>query len=320
MNKLQPASRLLQLRPLAGAKTIGQTLPRKTLWQSLLLACSALIFSSAAGNAQENPVLEVLLKTAPQSDGYPEYHLAEPTLPDKADKETHSKLLASLPSRKQSVEELMNARTVAPFVFRHAYTGNEGDDVRLHTVDVWFVARGKLDQVYSEEFAIQLFQENREASPPKVFTKEELLRRFIQEPMSNESFGFGRSTILEKVKVEAVSRLSISKTAESVTIAGMIEPRFNRDPEFPNRWLIDSNDSVGGQRESSGLYQHAGFYTKITTFQAAPDLLFVESHSVFEEPHAWFGGSASIKSKLPIVFQSTIRSFRRRLQTDSTDD
>jgi hypothetical protein len=284
-----------------------------------LLVSASLTIGSSASFAQNNPVLELLLNKHLQAESNSAYFLAEPTLPDNADKETHTKLLASLPSRKQSVEELISGRTVAPFVFRHTFKGNEGDEIRLHLVDIWFVARGKLNQVYSEEFAIQLFQENRGSRPPKVLTQTELLSRGIEEPKGNESYAFGRSTILDKVTVEAVSRVCISKTDESVIIAGMIDPRFTRDAEFPNRWLLDSIDSRGTAMELNGPCQNARFYTKITTFKAAPELLFIESHSVFEEPREWFGGSSSIKSKLPLVFQSTIRSLRRRLQADSAD-
>jgi hypothetical protein len=262
--------------------------------------------------AQDNPVFDLLIQHGVGADSNPELRLPLPTLQDHASKDVHQKILESLPARKQSIEELMSAKTVAPFVYQHSYRGDEDADTRLQAIDIWFVAAGKIDQVYNENFAIQLFQENHDVNKPRLLGAEELRHRGIEEIKTNESYGRGRGMILEKIVVEAVSRVCVSKTDESVIIAGMIEPRFNLDGEIPNRWYKTSNEA-GIDVSASSAYQKAGYYTKITTFQADSKLLFVESHSIFEEPRAWFNGSPTLKSKLPIVFQSEIRSFRRRL-------
>ena len=43
------------------------------------------------------------------------------------------------------------------------------------------------------------------------------------------------------------------------------------------------------------------------------DAMLIEYHVVFEEPEAWFQGANLLSSKLPLVIQDVVRSFRRKL-------
>ncbi|MES1213546.1 MAG: hypothetical protein ABUL64_03085, partial [Singulisphaera sp.] len=88
--------------------------------------------------------------------------------------------------------------------------------------------------------------------------------------------------------------------------------------QFPNSWSPLERDasgklSVGAAKAYSGL----GGYMKMTELVEPAGALFVECHIVFDEPEAWFHGKNFLRSKLPLVVQDNVRSFRRKLGKDS---
>ena len=60
-------------------------------------------------------------------------------------------------------------------------------------------------------------------------------------------------------------------------------------------------------------YAGLGGYIKVTGLHEPAGALLVECHAVFDEPQGWFDGKNLLRSKLPLVVQENVRTFRRKL-------
>jgi hypothetical protein len=125
---------------------------------------------------------------------------------------------------------------------------------------------------------------------------------------------FFESTLLDKVRLSLTTRNVKTQTGDSVLIASVVDPKFNQDTAFGNHWRpITIDDSgqrqVGAQRPYAGL----GSYVKLTRLVQPAGAIFVEYHVAFAEPEAWFHGANLLRSKLPIVAQDMVRTFRRNI-------
>jgi hypothetical protein len=95
-----------------------------------------------------------------------------------------------------------------------------------------------------------------------------------------------------------------------------VDPRFDNDRQFPNRWLPLARDEAGTQKLGQPHpYHAAGGYLKATRLHEPAGAVLVEYHLVFDEPAGWFSGANLLRSKLPIVCQDGVRRFRRRFAT-----
>jgi hypothetical protein len=98
---------------------------------------------------------------------------------------------------------------------------------------------------------------------------------------------------------------------ESVLVAAEVDPRFLGDPEFPNQW--QPIVGKGGARKfgQANPWSGAGFYMKITKLAEPAGAVLVEQHVIFVEPTGWFDGANLLRSKLPVVVQTSVRTLRR---------
>ena len=100
-------------------------------------------------------------------------------------------------------------------------------------------------------------------------------------------------------------------------VAMRIDPRFDDDGQFPNRWLPLERDEAGtaeAGHSRTPITRRADTSRRRGLHKPAGAVL-VEYHLAFDEPAGWFSGANLLRSKLPIVCQDGVRKFRRRLAT-----
>src|SRR5205823_3593968 len=127
-----------------------------------------------------------------------------------------------------------------------------------------------------------------------------------------ETYAYVVGSILDRVQVSSTNHAMVSRTKDSIVLAGRLDPRFNKDADFPNQWrpmtLKDDGKEALGPAQP---YEGAAMYIKLTRLHEPPGAVFVEFHQVFLEPKKWFDAPNMLKSKLPLVIQSEVRGFRK---------
>jgi hypothetical protein len=119
-------------------------------------------------------------------------------------------------------------------------------------------------------------------------------------------------SLLERVRISGTTRSIKTSTPQSVTIASVLDPRFDLDPEFSNSWRSIERDAAGRRQYGPPyVYNSLGSYVKATRLHEPEGALLIEYHVGFAEPEGWFHGANLLRSKLPIVAQETVRRFRR---------
>jgi hypothetical protein len=127
--------------------------------------------------------------------------------------------------------------------------------------------------------------------------------------------------ILNRVHLRGVGMALRERRDTSIIAALLLDDRLHDDKEFPNTWSPLERDaqgklSVGSAHPYSGL----GGYMKITSLSEPAGALFIECHIAFDEPEAWFNGKNFLRSKLPLVVQDNVRTFRRKLAKGAATD
>jgi len=122
-------------------------------------------------------------------------------------------------------------------------------------------------------------------------------------------------TLLDKVRLQATTESTRSRTAESNIAASFLDPRFASDPEYPNQWRPVTRDD-DGRRHLGSPQPYSGFggYAKATRLVEPAGAVLIEYHAAFAEPQDWFGGTNLLRSKLPILAQIIVRQLRRGME------
>src|SRR5262249_21631595 len=203
------------------------------------------------------------------------------------------------------------ASVVAPQIVKFRDIDADAADSRGRGIDLWFVAHGNLELLTTKDLQGQFGGGKNRVTSLK---DEELNKRDIKikaEEGLEETYLHAVASILDRVQVSATSHGMISRTKDSIVLATRLDPRFAKDAGFPNQWrsitLKDDKETLGSPQP----YDGAGMYMKLTRLHEPAGAVFVEFHQVFVEPKQWFDAPNMLKSKLPIVIQAEVRSFRK---------
>jgi hypothetical protein len=111
--------------------------------------------------------------------------------------------------------------------------------------------------------------------------------------------------------VSATRYALLTRKPASVVLACKVDPRFEKDAEYPNGWRSIERDAaaqlVYGPKQP---YSGAGFYVRITKLAKPAGAIFVEYHSAFWEPKGWFDGENLLRAKLPTIANHEVKQFR----------
>jgi len=228
-----------------------------------------------------------------------------PTMSDGLDAAEQRAVVLSLIRDDYSYQDFTRRSAVAPQRMRMRDVTSADDKTPIHSVDVWFVA-------YDDRLIGGLASAMKGMGTGKAITKEQLAKRGIEfDGSATESYRHVAFDFLEKCHLKATIRLACTRTEESTVIRAEVDPRFSGDSEFPNQWQLVVRDGNARKLGRATEWEGANGYMKITRLAEPAGALFVEQHIVFAEPKGWFDGANLLRSKVPIVVQSTVRATRR---------
>lgn len=288
--------------------------------QRLILLVSAMALLDTGDLRGENPLFRELTMTGIRVGSQDALKLPLPTLADGADGPAQlaaiEKLNPSLP-----LDELLRPSVVAPLVLKMESIAGADNRREAQRISLWFVAHGRLQTIRNEKLLRELADTAARTQSTKTFaaelTPQELAKRNLILQRSDETlewFVKFRGGLLDKVEVSGIANVMESGTTESSLVCAVLDPRFAADPELPNQWR-PIRQSPDGELMVGAAVPYAGYggYIKATALKTPASALLVECHAMFSEPLEWFGGANLLRSKLPLVVQDQVRTFRRKL-------
>jgi hypothetical protein len=306
------------------------------------VALSLLAFLAAAPagkeSAVENPVFTQLLAEGVKMSDDKSYKLRPPIMPDELDAAGQLAAVAKLSDARNSVKDILRNDYFAPVVtkVRNAKP-QRGEEPAIRTIDVWFVAHGDWGTLVSKDFLEsttaaengksrvvlksggltekEMRKRNLTAAtvPEKGTVPFSLTRKLGQSP-SEQRFLYTTFWLFERVQVSATRFSMLTRGKNSVLAAGKIDPRFDKDSDYPNEWRPLVRDVQANVKPGRAHpFTHAGGYAKITRLKDTADAVFIEFHLIYEEPYGWFDGASLVRQKIPVMVQEKVRTFRRKL-------
>jgi hypothetical protein len=217
----------------------------------------------------------------------------------------------------RDLQEMLRKSETADFVIK-IRDEKAGDGTIVRIAHVWFVVHAGLDAFDPSRNSGRKGDEKPvEAAnmrfATKLLTDDELkARKIARADPSLEWFAHLSADILDRIKADATDRVRATRSEGSWAFATRTDPRFDEDPQFPNRWwAIDR--ATGKVEEKPRHFAGGASITKISRLASVPGALMVESHFAFAEPHAWFDGAPTLRSKFAPVAREQIRRLRREL-------
>lgn len=312
--------------------------------RALFLAVCAAV-AAVAGNAPAqgqapqppNSVFDDLIKTGVPFAAGPR-KIRPPTLPDGLGAAEQKKAIEAMLKLKKSnpptYAQFIKENRNSPYVFLindgRTDVGNQGPPG--HSIDLWFVAHGKLAAITDPQFLKQQFKPDAsdqiDVLQPDQLPMEIKTQKF---PGGGEWFVHGQFMIMSKdqrVKVRGTAHAMETTTPESGTLAAIVDQHFNQNPAYPNEFRLVLRDGNGNVlRDTKGnsqlgpptVYYSTGGYIKATQLKQPATAIFVEYHLVYDEPTAWFGGANLLRSKLYGKTETDVHNFRSEVKK-ATDE
>jgi len=198
-----------------------------------------------------NPVFERLMGEGVPVVSGSNLRLPPPTMPDGLDAAAQAAAVASIADENRPVEALMRSSIVSPFVLKI----KSDDGTTGRHVDLWYIAHGNFDKLTSEDFVDQQMkkaaQDKSNDDLPKqsiVLKPEELQARNLtvsKSAESSESYVHTTFPLFDRVFISTTSQVVQTKTKESVVIAGILDPHFDKDKDYPIFWQHLDRDDAG---------------------------------------------------------------------------
>lgn len=236
---------------------------------------------------------------------------------DKLDAARQRGVLEKVVGSRFPIRDFTAKSGTAPHVYAIKNIAVAASDVpRAFAVDTSFIAYGKLESVSDRDFLENLHKKTKDRQI-RILNDVELNKRKLAAESSRqraERYSHGVFIVLERVELRAALHTIVTRHEDSVLAATRIDPRFDRDTDFPNQWRKITLDEEG-QRKLGPTYSYpgAGGYLKITRLHEPKGALFVEYHLIYTEPKGWFNGADPLTTKLPAIIQSEVRTFRQEL-------
>jgi hypothetical protein len=280
----------------------------------LLVALSA-VAAPADPHEKLNPVYRELRQAGVEVGAPAKVKMPEPLLPDGLSGREQQKRIRELIAGHSSYEEFTRKSRVAPEKLVLKDVKPVGKNSATRQVQVTCTAYGDLKVIANKKFLERVLDLNKGDGKAEDLPKEKLkaLGLEVKDP-DHESYGRASLRVLDKVQLDVTTHSYWSQTDESIVAAGLIDPRFRDDKDFPNQWRsltkLEGKFKVGSKVSP---YDGAGYYVKFTRLASPKGALFIEGHVIFQEPEGWFQGENTLRSKLPPAIQKQVRDFRLEL-------
>ena len=296
-----------------------------------VIVLNLLVVLAAADPAApvENPVLaDLLTKGVAMPDGSA-VKLPKPILPDGMTPDAQTAAITRL-AAPNTFDEFTQKSSSAPIALKIRTVRSEAGET-FRTVDLGFVAHGSWDTLLSKEFSDSIVMTKKKENEEKqhtlskagFLTQEELGKRDLTPKVKEgqeERYFYTTFTLFDLVEVSVIRYAVLTKAPSSILLAAQVDPRFAKDADYPNQWREVNRNAVGnivfGRKHP---YQGAGFYLKATRLTEPAGTIFVEYHSVFDEPKGWFQGENTLRAKLPLILQHEVKQFRGKFAKATLD-
>jgi hypothetical protein len=282
----------------------------------MAIACSLVLSMRCAA---ENDLFELLVNRGVTVSPRETLRLPKPILADGLDAAAQRAAIEAALGDRHTWETFTRKAVVSPILL----TVSDSDDSSIgRRVDLCFVAYGSLDKFKKDDyFSGQLTfstdsRNGAEGARAAVLVGDDLASRGLPaaKQVGEPRWVYTEFSILDKVRVSATTQNVRTIHDDSVLIASVLDPKFDKDATYPNSWRsIAVDDSGQRQVGKPQPYSGMGSYVKATRLVAPAGALFIEYHVVFAEPQEWFHGANLLRSKLPIAAQDMVRKFRRQL-------
>jgi len=266
-------------------------------------------------HTNENHVLRQLILDGIQPADGQSFRLPAPMMSDDlSPQQQHELIKQNLAGR--PIEGYLRNSVVAPHICQLTDVVKT-DAFTIRQVDFWFIGYADLDKLASSQFAIS--SDADETTTQEIDNKALTARGLPTTAAAggnvlSEAFGHVHYNLLNKVQLAATGRAFVTRSENSVLAAGIVDPRFRGDVEYPNQWQLLSPNDVGKLIAGDAQpYDGGGGYLKATWLSEPKGALFIEGHLLLVEPIGWFGGKNQLRAKLPAIIQAYIRSVRRAL-------
>ncbi|MCE9563606.1 MAG: hypothetical protein K8U57_16310 [Planctomycetes bacterium] len=265
-----------------------------------------------ATHEANNPLFKSLLETGFAVGPKDKVKLPAPTMPDGLDAAKQKATIEALIKDDYRYDLFTENSVVARELIK--IRDLKGGDAKSppRAVDVWFLAYGDIKALDDDKFLERLMNTGRGNGQAKALNAADLQKRkiVIADP-KKEGFGQMEFDFLDKVHLKATGRTMWTRNADSVVVAGEIDPRFADDKDFPNQWQSITKGGEAPKLGPATLWAGAVFYLKITKLAEPAGALFCEQHVIFVEPEGWFDGANLLRSKLPTAVQISVRNMRK---------
>jgi hypothetical protein len=268
-----------------------------------------------------NPIYDALTGPGVKVSAQETLQLPKPALADGLTPPQTRQTIETLLAGKYDWETFTRQSVVSPFFLKISEGAAESGPI-IRKIDMYFIAYGALDSLKGEDYLnrqLNLTGSNGQSDSSgqvKLLKAEDLQKRGIAAGNRPEDprWVAVSSTLLGKVRISLTTQNIKTDGKDSLIIASVADPRFERDAEYPNSWRSLTVDDAG-QRQTGQPQPYAGLgsYVKATRLADPAGALFIEYHVAFIEPEGWFHGTNLLRSKLPIVAQEMVRKFRRNL-------
>ncbi|HEY2760970.1 MAG TPA: hypothetical protein VGI75_09505 [Pirellulales bacterium] len=186
-----------------------------------------------------------------------------------------------------------------------------------HELDLYFTAYGPLATVADGNFWKSRLGNNKNGDlhflTPAEMKPHNL--KIVDQPTMKERYAHADVELFQMVKVAGTARAMETIAKESVVIAFLMDSSFQKDATMPNEWRPITFDKSGKKVVGDPTpYDGVGAYSKISELKNTPGALFVEYHIIWDEPKGWFNGKPVMKSKLGMMIENDVRSFRNDLK------
>jgi hypothetical protein len=281
---------------------------------------SLLIAIPAKSCPAANAIYEALVRRGVKISQQETLQLPRPAIADGLAPAQQRQVIESLIAGRYDWDTFTRKSIVSPFVLKISEGAAESGPIG-RKIDIYFIAFGSLDTLKGEDYLnkhlnLTTNDQSGQGGRAKVLTSNELRKRNIvaDATPADPRWLAVNSTLLGKVRISLTTQNMKTAAKDSIIIASVADPRFQRDPEYPNSWQSLSVDDTG-KRQVGPVepYDGLGSYVKVTRLDEPAGALFIEYHIAFIEPQGWFRGTNLLRSKLPIVAQDMVRKFRRNL-------
>lgn len=283
----------------------------------LCVLCDSVVSSSLPADERANPLFEQLRSEGVAVTAQTKTPLSAPRMADGLDAAGQRAVLEKVVGKRFTVREFTAKVGTAPQVYALQKIAVAGEDApRALGIDVSFIAYGSLETVSGRDFLEDLHKKSKDRKI-HILSKAELGKRKLTAESSKkreERYSHGVFIVLERVELRASLHTVVTRQADSLLAATLIDPRFAADTDFPNQWRKITVDEEGRRKLGPPQpYSRAGGYMKITRLHEPEGALFVEYHLVYTEPKGWFSGADPLTTKVPAIIQSEVRTFRQEL-------